>query len=188
MVVPAASERIVAYTAAGGEVINSQARILGDDSLLLKHVNPHLLAVCTISVKSAAKVATQAEGGKPARDAPSQVTVYVLDRVTGKMVLRQFHGLRDSASPLCPRSTAQRPSCSQQLCAHGVIQSLVCLASPRLAALCLLRAYILLPVLARAPFRVSVPSRPRGRACACDDNGELGRLLLLEQQGQADGD
>ena len=69
------SERISAFAAPSSEhAINSAARVLGDKSILVKHLNPHMVAVAATAA---------AKGGG--------VTVVLIDVVTGHVAHRVIH-------------------------------------------------------------------------------------------------
>eukprot|EP00941_MAST-03F_sp_MAST-3F-sp1_P003811 g3811.t1 len=73
--------KIVAVASAETEPVHSPARALGDDSLLLKHVNPHITAI--VSVR-----------GHKNDSQEHSITVRVVDGVTGRILLREHvaHG------------------------------------------------------------------------------------------------
>jgi len=71
--------RIVAVaTPRPDETVDTSVRILGDHSLLLKHLNPHLLAIAVVGASSSAQAA-------------STLRVHLLDSVSGRSLFEQSH-------------------------------------------------------------------------------------------------
>ena len=68
--------------------LNSPVHILGDDSLMLKHLNPHLAAVALVS-------SDESEGSDTKKQT---MTVSLIDTVTGRVVQRFFH--KNCAGPV----------------------------------------------------------------------------------------
>ena len=112
VVLPADREEIVAYTAVPeGEKVHSPAEPLGDDSLLLKYLNPHAIVVISQSSDAASRgsareaeraVAAKDESGsqggrQQGRAAGSALTVHLIDGVTGDVIHRATH--KNAAAP-----------------------------------------------------------------------------------------
>eukprot|EP00937_MAST-01D_sp_MAST-1D-sp2_P003733 g3733.t1 len=75
-----AGERVAAVAPrAEGEAVHSPVRIRGDDSLLLKYLNPHTVAIAT------------AKAADPATQAPARVTLHLVDTVAGRTLHRVAH-------------------------------------------------------------------------------------------------
>ena len=90
MVLPP-QERIV--NSAGSplkEVVSSPVRIRGDDSLLLKYLNPHTVALMTVREEADADARLTA-AGKIGGFAASQAVLYVVDTVSGRTLHRVVH-------------------------------------------------------------------------------------------------
>ena len=68
--------------------LNSPVHILGDDSLMLKHLNPHLAAVALVSSEESEDSGTKKQ----------TMTVSLIDTVTGRVVQRFFH--KNCAGPV----------------------------------------------------------------------------------------
>lgn len=95
------------------EAVNSPVKILGDDSLLLKYLNPHLLAVATLIHEEVAKgpaadvgstsddsgdtsdtsgiVHIGGQSAQPQATKGSQIVVYLIDTITGRIIHRVLH-------------------------------------------------------------------------------------------------
>ena len=70
-----------------GGGLNSPVHILGDDSLMLKHLNPHLIAVAVITSETT-----------DSNILKQTVTISLIDAVTGRVVQRFFH--KNCAGPV----------------------------------------------------------------------------------------
>ena len=104
------------------EIVQSMSTVLGDDSLLLKYINPHVAVIITMSdaveeqTGSLAKAATKLQAPKkrkpagagdstntnPASDADElpNMFVNVVDSVSGRVLYRASHANADQASPI----------------------------------------------------------------------------------------
>ncbi len=69
-----------------GQGVNSPVHVLGDDSLMIKHLNPHLLAIALLGEQ------------QKADKKESTVTIMLADAVTGRVVQRFVH--RNAAEPV----------------------------------------------------------------------------------------
>jgi hypothetical protein len=67
------------------EIIDSPVHINGDDSLLLKYLNPHVIAVATVKRDQTDAVAVQGQQGK---DSGSKLLIYLVDTITGRILHR----------------------------------------------------------------------------------------------------
>jgi hypothetical protein len=114
VVFPTDRENIVSYAGEPhGEKTHAAAESLGDDSLLLKYLNPHMLVVITASGdRVAAGAAREGERGLTAtgagaskagkkageKEAPKTITVHLIDSVSGDIVHRTTHS--NAAGPI----------------------------------------------------------------------------------------
>jgi hypothetical protein len=102
-----AGERIVKVTYPNrDEVVQSMSTVLGDDSLLLKYINPHMAVVITMSdedggVPKSSKLASSIEkkqGKKPRKPAGVGDAVEVADAASEEAVPNMFVNLVDTVS------------------------------------------------------------------------------------------
>ena len=103
------------------EIVQSMSTVLGDDSLLLKYINPHVAVIVTMSgeqpgppgtlAKAATKVQTPkkrkpvgagdtANTNASENDEMPNMFVNVVDSVSGRVLYRASHANADEASPV----------------------------------------------------------------------------------------
>ncbi|KAJ8601198.1 hypothetical protein CTAYLR_003237 [Chrysophaeum taylorii] len=81
-----------AATAPAAETVSAKSHILGDDAILLKYLNPHLCAVCTVSAGGPAPLLDPKLRTSQSPDVePPSLYVTLVDAVASKVVARVAH-------------------------------------------------------------------------------------------------
>lgn len=105
VVAPQATDEIVGLAYPDGAPVSTAAHVLGDDALLLKYLNPHLLIVLTASPGGAAAplldASLRADDGE-AQVAPPSLTVTLIDVVAASVAHRVVvpHGTGPASATL----------------------------------------------------------------------------------------
>ncbi|XP_011019630.1 PREDICTED: ER membrane protein complex subunit 1-like [Populus euphratica] len=85
IVFPSESEKIIStVTRKSNEVVHTQAKVIADQDVMYKYISKNLLYVATVSPKASGDIGSATPG-------ESQLVVYVVDTVTGRILHRMTH-------------------------------------------------------------------------------------------------
>ncbi|KAG5244266.1 ER membrane protein complex [Salix suchowensis] len=85
IVFPSESEKIIStVTRKSNEVVHTQAKVIADQDVMYKYISKNLLFVATVSPKASGDIGSATPG-------ESQLVVYVVDTVSGRILHRMTH-------------------------------------------------------------------------------------------------